>query len=461
MAVTLSLGFVKIILKALASPERTEFIRACKNPEEAQKQILDKILSNSLHPMPDVPVEYNFYERRKDLTRENVQFYETTSGSTGNKKEIPYTKSFLKTFEDMFLIWANDIIIHSGVKFKSARFFMSISPRIGETNKDDRKYLSPIVTMLLSPFLASNPNDHHAKTGDEFLFKVAKDLVKRPDLEIISIWSPTYLLSLLKFMRNNEAALGIQNKNWKEIWPELKLISAWTHAQATSQASKLKELFPGVLIQSKGLLLTEGAVTLPITEAGGCVPLLHLAYFEFLDQKGNLLKIHELKISETYLLIMSQLNGFLRYNTHDQVRVTGYFHKTPLLEFIGRDGQYSDLAGEKLSEAALRGLNISDNFLIVPDDTGELPRYHIFHDSSEIDWEHELRTNYHYNLAREINQLSSPVVRPVKDIHHLYQKFFLEQGMVLGDIKEKVLLNDISLARKFLAWIDKELQSSH
>ena len=458
---TLSLGIVKIILRILGSRKRSELIRACKNPEEAQRQILEKILSNSLHPLPFSPVGYNFYEKRKVLTQENVEFFETTSGSTGSKKEIPYTRSFLRTFEEMFLIWANDIIFHSGIDFKSARFFMSISPKIGEINKDDRKYLSPFVSLLLSPFLASNPNEHYAKTGDEFLFKVAKDLVKKPDLEIISIWSPTYLLSLLKFMRKNEAALGIQNKTWKEIWPELKLISSWTHAQAASQATKLKEMFPGVLLQSKGLLLTEGAVTLPVTEAGGCVPLLHLAYFEFLDQNGKLLKIHELKVSETYVLIMSQLNGFLRYNTHDQVKVTGYFHKAPLLEFIGRDGQYSDLAGEKLSEAIIRSLNIKENFLIVPDDSEDLPRYQIFHELSEVNWDQELKASYHYNLAREMNQLTSPVLRPVKDIHQLYNTFFLEQGMVLGDIKERVLLNDLSLARKFLAWIDKELQSSH
>ena len=460
MAVTLSFSLVKIILRIIASRKRSELIEACKNPEEAQKKILDRILSNSLHPMPYAPVGYNFYERRKVLTQENVQFYETTSGSTGSKKEIPYTKSFLKTFEEMFLTWADDVIFHSDIEFKSARFFMSISPRIGELNKDDRKYLSPFVSLMLSPFLASNPNDHYAKTGDDFLFKVAKDLIRRPDLEVISIWSPTYLLSLLNFMRANEAALGIQNKTWKEIWPELKLISAWTHAQATSQAYRLKEIFPGVLLQSKGLLLTEGAVTLPITEAGGCVPLLHLAYFEFLDQTGNLLKIHELKLDESYVLIMSQLNGFLRYNTHDRVKVTGFFHKTPLLEFIGRDGQYSDLAGEKLSEAAIRALNLNDSFLIVPDDTEDLPRYQIFHEGSEVNWDHELRAHYHYNLARELNQLTPPVVRPVENIHKLYQKFFLEQGMVLGDIKEKVLINDISLARKFLAWIDKELPSS-
>jgi hypothetical protein len=291
--------------------------------------------------------------------------------------------------------------------------------------------------------------------------KIAKDLINSPDLEIISIWSPTYLLSVLQFMRDNEVALNIRDKSWKEIWPELKLISCWTHAQAERPSNLLVEKFPGVNIQPKGLLMTEGAVTIPWTEAKGCVPLVNLAYFEFVDSSGKLLKLHEVKAGETYTLITSQLNGYLRYNTQDQVKVTGHYLKTPILEFIGRSGQYSDLSGEKFSENGLRELKIKQNFLVVPDDSQELPRYHVVCEFDETDWDETFKSVYHYKLARELNQLSTPVVHIVKNVNDLYLKFFQSQGMTLGDIKERILLNDLTLARKFLAWIDKELPSSH
>jgi hypothetical protein len=386
MAVSLPFKIVKVLLKALASRKRAAFIEACKNPESAQKKILEKILANSLHPPPYSPVTYNFYEKRKILTMERVRFFETTSGSTGNKKQIPYTKSFLHSFENMFLLWAHDLVFYSDLNLESGKFFMSVSPKIGEVNKDDRKYLSLPVSLLLKPFLASNPNHHAANTGDEFLMKVSKDLIHANDLEIISIWSPTYLLSLMQFMRKHERELQIENKSWKEIWPKLKLISCWTHAQAERPAKLLKEKFSNVMIQPKGLLMTEGAATLPWTEANGCLPLVTEAHFEFQDEDGKIHQLHEIIDGKTYTLIMSQLNGFLRYNTKDLVKVTGFYFKTPLLEFLGRSGQYSDLAGEKFSETGLRDLNVGSNFLIVPDDSHELPCYQFFADFSEFFW---------------------------------------------------------------------------
>lgn len=205
--------------------------------------------------------------------------------------------------------------------------------------------------------------------------------------------------------------------------------------------------------------MTEGAVTMPWSEASGCVPLIHLAYFEFKDEEGKLWKLHEIKEHQIYTLVTSQKNGFLRYDTQDLVKVTGFYHQTPVLEFIGRSGQYSDLAGEKFSETMLRDLCIKDNFLIVPDDGPELPRYQIFTENADYDWEKTLRLNYHYNLAREIHQLSPLVIKKVNDVNALYLKFFQDQGMILGDVKERILLHDLKLARKFLEWTEKEIQS--
>lgn len=457
MAVSLLFKSIKFILNKLASAKRNDFIEACKNPMAAQELVLSKILENSLHPMPYSPVTYNFYEKRKILTHEPVKFFETTSGSTGNKKQIPYTNKFLKTFEDMFLIWAHDLISDPELNIKFGKFFMSVSPKIGD-KKDDTKYLSWPVTLLLTPFLASNPNFHFADTADEFLLEISRDLLNCRKLEIISIWSPTYLLSVLSFMRKHEIALHIEHKTWQDIWPHLKLISCWTDAQASKPSQILKSHFPGVRIQGKGLLMTEGAVTVPWLEAGGCVPLINQVYLEFQDESGKLLKIHEIEEGKTYTLITSQMNGFLRYNTKDRVKVTGLYYMTPMLEFVGREDQYSDLAGEKLSEAGLRSLDVQDHFLVLPDDTSELPQYHIVSES-DLDWDHKLKAIYHYKLARDLGQLKSPIVHVVKDVNALYLRFFQTQGMALGDIKERILINDLTLARKFLAWMKKEHSS--
>lgn len=453
---------VKQALRLLATSKREAFIDACKDPEKTQKELKDRIIRNSNIPFPEEVKTFRDFEGRTDLTKEKILFFETTSGSTGKKKEIPYTRSLLKSFENMFLLWAHDLVFHSALGLKSGKFFMSVSPQIGELNTDDRRYLSPFISTLLSPFLVSNPNGHKGKTPEEFFTKVSRDLLQHRDLEVISIWSPTYLLSLLDFMKKHRSDLGMEDSSLEEIWPALKLISCWTHAQASRSASHLADEFPNVRIQPKGLLSTEAPVTIPWSEANGCIPLVTETYLEFMEGE-KLLGVHQLEFNKRYIVITSQNNGLLRYNTMDEVLVTGFYHKVPVLEFTGRKGHSSDLAGEKLSENLVRELFKDEkaSFLIVPDDSGKIPTYIIFTECPELPWDQKLKEVHHYDLARKLGQLSEPKIVKVLNLPGLYLKFFQEQGMNLGDIKERILISDLTQAEKFRAWIDKELRSSH
>lgn len=455
MAVTLPFLLVKTCLGFMTNLKRQRFIEACKNPALIQKDLKAKILAEVNIPFPASPTTYLDYECRENLTKLSVSFYETTSGSTGSKKKIPYTKALLKSFENMFLLWAHDLVFHSGLKLKSGKFFMSVSPQIGNSVKDDRQYLSPLVSFLLNPFLASNPNQHKAATSHDFLLKISQDLLNSPDLEIISIWSPTYFLSVLDFM---------EGQGMKPHWPNLKLISCWTSAQAETSAKLLQQKFPQVKIQGKGLLLTEAPITIPWTEAEGDLPLLTETYMEFLDQAGKIHLLHELKLQERYVILTSQHNGFLRYNTLDEVQVTGFYFKTPVLKFLGRTGNHSDLAGEKLSDYILRELfkKFTYPLLLVPNQSENLPFYQIYTegDLTTAEVETLLCENYHYQLARELNQLKSPKLTKVSNLRQKYLGFYQSQGMHLGDIKERILINDSLQAEKFRKWIEQELQSS-
>lgn len=442
MAVSIPFKLVKVSLALLATIKRKDFIDSCKNPAFAQARLKEKLGS-----FPEKPSTYQDYE---NLKTPDVIFYETTSGSTGTKKKIPYTKALLKSFENMFLLWAHDLVFHSGLGLKSGKFFMSVSPQIGDTIKDDRQYLSPVVNWLLNPFLASNPNEHKARTSEEFLMKISQDLLKARDLEIISIWSPTYFLSVLDFMETHRL---VENPNWEKIWPELKLISCWTSAQAELSARALQKKFPHVKVQGKGLLLTEAPITIPWSEAGGDLPLVNETYLEFLDHEGRIHPLHEIKRNHRYIVLTSTPNGFLRYNTLDEVEVTGFYYQTPVLKFLGRTGGHSDLAGEKLSESILRQL-FSFPLLLVPNQEEALPFYEAYTEEfHEI--EKGLRENYHYNLARELNQLREVKIIKLQNLRQKYLEFFQSQGMQLGDIKERTLINDSLLAQKFREWIGK------
>jgi hypothetical protein len=461
MAVNPFFSAVKLLIFLLGSKKRRLFIEACKNPVNTQDELKRRILSKSKITYPEKATTYFDYMETKALTQEKVLYFETTSGSSGAKKEIPYTKSLLKSFQNMFLLWVHDLVFFSETKFKTGKFFMSVSPQIGEASNDDRKYLSLPFRLLLSPFLVSNPNNHKSQTSDEFLFKIAKDLLSNRNLEIISIWSPTYLLGLLEFIENNQEDLNVKIESWEKIWPNLKLISCWTHAQAEHSGQILQKKFPHVKIQGKGLLLTEAPITIPWSEAKGNIPLITETIIEFFEE-NQIRKMDELEIGKHYVVLSGQHNGYLRYNTEDIVKVTGFYYKVPILEFVGRVGQQIDLAGEKFSETLLRSITKDHEacFFVIPDLSRDLPRYIILTEMHDIiDWDKKLNSIHHYKLARNLNQLKAPVVIKTRSPYSLYVSYCQSKGMNLGDIKEKILFSNSTDAKKFLAWIQQELRS--
>lgn|GEM_PF-2346073 len=453
---------VKLVLFLLASNKRKNFIEACKNPQKAQEELKTKILQELSIDYPHSPTSYADYASSSHLVQNKISFFEFTSGSSGIKKRIPYTRGLLKSFQNMFILWVHDVIFFSGIKLNTGKFFMSVSPQIGDSDNDDRKYLSLPLRILLSPFLVSNPNHHKSDSTDDFFFKISRDLISNPKIEVISIWSPTYLLALLEFIEKNQHQLGIRIESWAKLWPNLKLISCWTHAQAEKPSHKIKELFPHVIIQGKGLLLTEAPVTIPWSEAKGHIPLVTETIIEFLDH-NEIRALHEVEIGKSYILLTGQKNGYLRYNTEDVVKVTGFYHKVPVLEFIGRYGQQIDLAGEKFSETLLQNLtkDYEGILYIIPDIRHPIPQYVILTELHDItDWDQKLKSIYHYKLARNLNQLKAPRLIKVRNPSEIYLQYCQSKGMNLGDIKERILFSNLSEAEKFLAWIHKALSPS-
>jgi hypothetical protein len=459
----LRLLIVKLILTVLVARRRRAFLRACANPSAAQARLKERLLAEGLIPFPLKATDHSFYQNLPKLTRTPPVFFETTSGSTGAKKQIPYTRSLLRSFESMFLLWAHDVLCHSGIRFRTGRIFVSISPQIGAAATDDRRYLSRGVNLLLTPFLASDVSRHKAQTGDEFLLRISADLVRSRDLEVISIWSPSYLVSLLDFMDAHKAELGLASVDPATLWPDLKLISCWTHGQAERPAELLREKFPNVVIQPKGLLLTEAPVTIPWTAAGGCVPFVSETLVEFLDEEEQFVPLEGLERGRTYRVVISAGNGYLRYDTGDLVTVTGRYKRVPVLTFVGRAGCTVDMAGEKFSDLLLRKVlrDVQEEVIVIPELVAGRARYVLLcGPDSTTDWDRKLSAIYHYRFARELGQLKAPRLVAVPKPGDAYVRFCVENGMVLGDIKERILVNDLTQAQRFLEWLARDYPPS-
>ena len=387
---------MRLIIKSFANllfPTSYRFHQALKNPQLTQQKVQQDIVNRlikseygeflgvySLDDWHRIPIiEYDDIKKwiskqhtnnNPLLTAESVLFYEKTSGSRGRAKLIPYTKSLRRSFNQMFCVWAHDLIVR-GPKFSTGKIYFCISPQLESTVLvDDSEYLDWWLRWFLSFFLISPRAISRVCDPQEFKHKLSYALLEAEDLEIISIWSPTFLKVILDYIQANRTQLHTELVNcispqryqllekdhipWSMLWPKLKLISCWDSANAADGAEFLRELFPSVLVQGKGLLATEAPMTIPLISAQGCVPVIDEVFFEFEDESGDIYYLHQLEEGKVYEVIISQKGGLYRYRIGDRIRVTGIYLNTPCLEFLGRTKEVSDLVGEKLHSEFVR-----------------------------------------------------------------------------------------------------------
>ena len=448
------------------------------------------------------------------LTSEPILFYEKTSGSRSAAKLIPYTKSLRRSFNHMFCVWAHDLI-RNGPAFSTGKIYFCISPQfqycsdktdltsslklrlaplpyegrgeldapllVGEglgerltenapnldhsSLQDDSEYLDHWLRWLLHPFLISPANLHHLKTAEEFKRQLCLALLQAEQLETISIWSPTFLKIHLNYIQTHRTELRQSLKisterdrllcepeiPWTKLWPELKLISCWDSVCAADPAQFLRDLFPGVMVQGKGLLATEAPMTIPLIAAQGCVPVLDEVFFEFEHGSGEIYLLQNLQIGQEYNIILSQKGGLYRYRIGDRVRVTHYYLNTPCLEFLGRDCSISDLVGEKLNEEfvseALKELALEGTSFqcLVPTIISEahyiflLDKVNTPTNAIAEQLEQFLHQSPHYRHARLLGQLSPVQVLVSPQIPEILTSQRIVSGKKWGDIKHSLL----------------------
>ena len=428
------------------------------------------------------------------LVAERVQCYGRTSGSSGVIKHIPYTGSVLGAFRSAFCLWFFDLISH-GPRFLTGRIFLGVSPSGGHQivtehgirrgADSDLEFVPGWLRWLMAQFLALDPRVVKIRDAEAFKRVVTLSLLAAADVETISIWSPSYLVVLLEYMRSHRNALieewsegqtvqeemvfrvrcpsperlALLTKDpipWRHLWPSLKLISCWDDPQPGSSASFLRRTFPDAILQGKGLFSTEAPMTVPMIPAQGCVPIVTELFYEFADEGGRIFRLHELEQGKTYSVIFSQVNGFARYRIGDRVKVSGYYKRTPCLDFIGREGVVCDLVGEKLNEQCVKEaigqlpLAGSRFQMLIPVPHSDGPSHYLLlldklgADAEDVSRRLDdlLQESYRYREARLMGQLSITKVCVSADAQERYLEYFSQRGMRWGNIKHAYLVKN-------------------
>jgi hypothetical protein len=391
--------------------------------------------------------------------RSKIKHFEATSGSSGSPKWIPYAPEIFSLFQKMFRLWSHDILKNANLNLRYGKFFFLVSPFQGEFEglQDDRDYLDALSRLVLSPFWVGQELKK-CIIPEYYLEALVVNLLIDEKVEILSFWSPRLLLSAISYLEVHHESIqsilaagfydrhgiSLEFKKRKLIkgreFPHLKMISCWASALATKDKESLEKLFPNVFIQSKGLLATEGPLTMPLYGVEGGVPLIDDVYYEFRDEQGFVYDLCGIRPGHSYEIIFSHLGGFYRYQLGDLVRVVGQVENTPLLEFVGRKGIVSDLCGEKLSESDLSIMfnKLEGDVVLFPHQDRYIAFFDIRNDPSPI--EEIMFQNPHYAFARKAGELKPLELYQLKDLRQILYSFFQEKrGMRTGDIKPQIL----------------------
>jgi len=309
-------------------------------------------------------------------------FFESTSGSTSMSKLIPYNAQLKREFQTGVNVWMNDLYRQHEGLFDGPAYW-SVSPQMKENYHTkggipvgisaDTAYFNPLTTWFMKFMLVPPPVAEKERTAHEFYVATWRNLIIRKDLRFISVWSPNFLLRLYAFLqehfreilkyasipkkRKSELeAICSQPFTFHDLFPELKLLSCWTQAQAKLWIEEVREVLGDVAIQGKGLLSTEGMVSIPMQfDRQALTYTSH--FYEFRCRKsGWIFLAEDLDVGEVYEVIITTGGGLYRYCTGDKIRCVGFLERLPCLEFIGRGNAVSDMVGEKLNANLLPDL---------------------------------------------------------------------------------------------------------
>lgn len=329
-----------------------------------------------------------------------------SSGTTSDSKFIPITEPFLKDYRQGWQNWGilayDDLpdLKYQNIVQLSSNFDKFRTPGgtpCGNISGLVAAMQSPVVKLLYTlPSQISQIDDAHLK----YYTSMRLSLVDR-NVGMITTANPSTLLHLAQFTDQHRESLvrdiadgtltgaeqldatiygklkSCLNRKEKrrarelesiiertghlfprDFWPDLSLLAVWMGGSAGAYLSQLPAYYGDLPIRDHGLSASEGRMTIPL-ESGSSTGVLDITshFFEFVPEgedpltTGNVLTADQLEIDQNYFILLTTPSGLYRYHICDVVRCTGFYQKTPLIEFLHKGAHISNLTGEKITES--------------------------------------------------------------------------------------------------------------
>ncbi len=344
------------------------------------------------------------------LTSYKIKKYVETSGSVGRPKVIPLSSKALWDIQCMGfcapVACAADYIEKHGSKFPRQRGLLAFSVR-GKRLKNGERCCC---TVSCVPFFVLKPfTDFFATTPKCVLFSEEPDKLNLQYLILryaLTERNVTYLGSMVVTL--TLTVLGYLEKNWemlcddiekgiindsikmpadirakltkklkpdpvraeelrqifkegfdepvaKKIWPKLGWMYGMISGSLSAYSEKIKKYVGDLPIHNMGYGASECLMAIPLTlNEPDAVLLPRSAFFEFLPVDApdgtRPLLINEVKEGELYEVIITTFSGLYRYRIGDIVKITGFYHESPKVEFQYRANLVINITAEKTTQ---------------------------------------------------------------------------------------------------------------
>jgi len=470
-----------------AKPIYRQFYQAHQNPIKSVKDFQSRVPTTKQIDLLNWTSQIEA-GGEKILTEEPPLFFEPTSGSSARQKLIPYTPALLTEFQRAIIVWLA-ILYEQCPAIAQGRSYwaMSPSPTSSQTTESglpiggygDAVYLQNSIAL---PLLQSVVNPPHLDTAPEqWKLNSLIALIDAADLSMISVWSPTFLIALLKPLIENDnpesqhtldllfkglptkrrdaTVAAIAAKNLNILWPNLVLISCWMDGPSKQFAQTLVPYFPDARFSPKGLLATEGVVSISWATEDRCPLALDSHFLEFVADDGSIVLADNLQVGECYRPLLTTSGGLYRYSLNDVIQIADPVDGLISARFLGRTESTSDLVGEKLDEnlsqmACEYAQSQGFNAVLVPNASATIPHYVLLSDCRQTEpllkcqaaTEQALMKIHHYKYARDVNQLGPLTSLSVPDLASVLQRAWETSGLRAGDYKPSYLIHSLQLA---------------
>ncbi len=151
---------------------------------------------------------------------------------------------------------------------------------------------------------------------------------------------------------------------YADIWGDLRAVVTWTGGSCGLAIERLQPMLtPDCPVFELGYLASEVSGTANIDPIeGSCVATLQDNFFEFAERDGweaaaddadrgqQTCTLADLEAGRDYYVIVTTADGLYRYDMNDIVRVTGFVDRTPVLSFVQKGKGVTSITGEKLYE---------------------------------------------------------------------------------------------------------------